>query len=621
MELLKLGGDRAASGRAAIMIACCAAFVTRYGHAFAEERAGETGTTPDIPTTLPVPYAVMVFENQSVASLDWMRVAVPFTLAEKLEAHRRLRPVYGPMVLPPGTPPATVGAADVARYATTVGAEVVFTGSVQRLPNWELELTVQLWRVEQGEARSTASVTRRGDVQRLQRMINEVLDEVCAKSDLAISAEDRPSVQRAPTDDFYAFTLLGRGLIALHGLGHTADLERAEKTLSRTVFIDPNLAEGHRLLAELYLLDGKADKARGRFGYALDLRPRYYAAMSGLARLHHEAGKLESARELYTQMLERRPWDAELRFTLGKLLWETGDVDGSHVELTRVVRVAPRHLAARRILVLIHASRGDDADLIRELEAIARLDPRDVETQLDLGASYAAVGRDDAAIQTYEAIVARSPRHVQALKFLGDLHRRGGNLDRAIDFYRRAHKADERDPRPYFLLGRAYVEAGDDRLAKEIYRRAQRFKRYLPETYNNLGAIFLRQEKYTSAVWYLKRAVSKRPDNARFRYNYALVLSAKNLPGDALAEIGAGLQLAPDHVELNYLRGVVLLRMGDADGARAAFARTLELAPDHRDARHNLALLDQMQRRAVEGEVTTELPEPADDGGALDAGN
>lgn len=561
-------------------------------------------------TTPPVRYAVMAFENRSeIQSIEWMRVAVPFVLAEKLEAHRSVQPLYDSLVLPKAPPPALIDDRSVAEFAASQQVELVFTGSVDRAENWDLVIEFRLWRVMGGVAEVVGEHRQRGDFGDVNAITADAIAELCDSAGLTLHKLDRAEVAEVVTTDHYAFTLFGRGLLSLRPLRGRPDLDRAHKNLAKSVYIDPQLAAAQRLLAEVHLRQNKRGKARGRLSYALELKPNYFAALAAMARLAYQDGKLDDARDLTERMLERRPWDIDIRFFLGELLWELGDTDASYEALKRVVRSLPNHLPARRILVLIHATRGDGADLVSELESVAALDPEDVLTQIDLGAAYAAVGREDKAIATYNDIIRKQPRHVQALKFVGDLHRKRGELDQAIAHYRRALKAASSDPRFYFLLGRVYVESGDDRSAKAIYRRAQKFPKYMAEVYNNLGAIALREESRGEALWYFRRAVRKRPTSARFRYNYALTLSSLRRANQALEQIQAGLAADSKHVELNYLHGVVLLRTGDADGAKAAFERTLQLDPDHEDAGHNLIILQKMERRTKEGEIATELPD------------
>jgi Flp pilus assembly protein TadD len=533
-----------------------------------------------------------------------MSSGAAFLVGEKVESVAALRPVYGPYVAPAG-PPVAVNAGSVAAFAGKSGARWVFTGWVAR-PNWELQIGIALWKVEGGKAAPVGEVVRRGEFNKLPDFASEAIGELCEKASVPLGSEDRARLARRPTGDFYAFTLFGRGLSAALGTEDKIDLEKANKNVQRSVFVDPQLTEGQRVLAEILKAQGKDKKAKGRLGYALSLRPDYYPAIVALGKLAREDRKMDRARELYEQALRLRPWDLEARFQLGKSLWDVGDVDGSFREMSRVLKHRPKDIRARRVLVMIHASRGDNADLVKELQAVADLDPSDETTRMDLAAAYASIGKLDLAVKAYEGIVEKNPKQVSALKFLGDLYKRQGNVDRAIQYYGKAMKAEPGDPRPYFLLGAIYMDRGREKDAKRIYQKAQRFKRYLPETFNNLGAIAYREGNLGESMWYHRRAVMWRPSSARYRYNYALSLSASRYVDAALAQVDRALKIEPNHVELHYLRGVILVRKGRAEQARLEFEKTLALDAKHDGARHNLDLLDQLKRRAEEGEVVVE---------------
>lgn len=600
-------------GRIAALAVAGVVAAAAAGAASAEPPAGAARpavelapSVPGVPAHMPAPFAVMAFENRSgVQGLGWMSAGAAFLVGEKAEVMRGLRPAYGSLVVPPGAPVAASASA-VAGFARKSGARWVLTGWVAR-PNWDLRLAVALWRIDaHGGAHKVAEAVRTGEFARYSDFAAAELTEVFGKAGMPPDAAERAALEHTPSSDFYAYTLFGRALSATLGTEGPRDLDRALKVGQRAVFIDPKMCEAQRLLAQLYAGQGKDDKARGRLAWALSLRPSYYPAVALLAQLAQRDKKGDQAVELYEQALRLRPWDLEVRYQLGKLLWNSGDADGAFREMSRVIEHRPSDVRARRVLVLIHASRGDNADLVKELEAVSELDPRDEATRMDLAAAYAAVGRTGDAIRTYKKVVAVNPHQIQALKFLGDLSRRKGDTDGALGYYNKALKTDPDDPRAYFLLGAMYTDAGNDRLARRIYQKAERFKKFLPETYNNLSAIAYREHHLGEALWYSKRAVAKRPSSARFRYNYALALSASRLTDQALAQIDKALAMEPNQVELHYLRGVILLRKGQAGSARAEFEKTLALDAKHQGARHNIQLLDELARRARHGEIVIE---------------
>ncbi len=560
------------------------------------------GTTP-MPADLPEPYIVAPFENNSpVKSLDWMSPALALTIAEKLESHPSLRPMYGPGVID-GFDKA-FDPEKIARRAKDAGARWVFGGAFSR-PNWKSDLKVRLYAVvdpsDQISVPTLRLVAEAASVEEREKLLSQLdtnLIAVLTKGGFTPpDADVVAQLKRRPTKDLYAFTLYGRALAATFALGEPRDLAKAQKILKKVGLIDPKFAEAHRLLGLVWLESGDRARASSQYAYALDLKPGYFAAVSGLARLYRVDGQRQRAQELVEKALETRPYDVEMREMLGELLWENAELDEALAELEKVTAMSPRHLAARRTLALIYAAKGATADLAAELERVQDLSPEDLDVKLDLGSAYQRMGANEKAIVAYEEVLKKQPKNVQALKLVGDCYRRQRDPEKAIVAYSKVKKLAPEDPRPYFLLGAAYQEAGDDTRAEAIFQDAQQFKRYLGEAWINLGSIAFRRGDLSKANWYLSRAVMRAPMRPKAHYNYALVLSAKKERDRALDELKIAGDLDPEDAEIRYLAGVILLRQGRLDEAKAQFEEALKRKPDHADAKHNLALLEDLERR------------------------
>jgi Flp pilus assembly protein TadD len=552
---------------------------------------------------LPAGYIVAPFENHSPSkSLDWEASALAMTVAEKLEAHPALRAAYGPTVLE-GIDYA-FDPEKLARRAVDAGAKWVFAGGFAR-PNWKAEVHVRLYTVVEPSnevpnptlrlVAESSSVGERGEILKL---LDENLIGVLAKAGWSpLDADTTAQLKRRPTKDVYALTLYGRALNFVFGLGVPHDLTKAVTLFKKVNLIDPKMAESHRMLGLVYLEQGLREKAQGQYTYALDLKPGYYQAMAGLARLYRAENNRARAQEMVEKALETRPYDIEMREMFGELLWENAELDRALAELEKVTTVAPRHLNARRTLALIYAAKGATNDLAAELERITALAPEDMEVRLDLGSAYQRMGDNDHAIHSYEEVLRKDPKNVQALKFVGDCYRRAKEPDKAIAAYQKVMKLQPSDPRPYFLLGAVYEEAGNDTKAEQVFQDAQQFKRYIGEAWTNLGAIAFRRGDLSKATWYLSRAVVRAPTRPKGHYNYALLLSAKKERDKALDELKIAGDLDPGDAEIRYLAGVILLRQGRLDEAKHEFEEALKRKPEHSDAKHNLALLDDLERR------------------------
>jgi tetratricopeptide (TPR) repeat protein len=563
------------------------------------------------PATLPEGYVVAPFENAStVKSLDWMASALAVTTAEKLEGMGGIRPVYGASILEGW--PAKLDGAKAAERARDAGARWLLTGSFSR-PNWKAQVTVRVLEVVPGAEPSqvtlkeTATASRTGERNALLAVLDEALDDVLAqmqrkakeaKGWAPSGADAIAALKRRPTKDLYAFTLFGRALNLFYGINVAPSDQQAEKTLSRATSIDPKFAEARRMIGVVQLARGEVGRAAGQYAYALELKPGYYSAIVGLARLYRVENKKQPAREMAEKALGARPWDADMRLLLGTLEFEGGELDKALADLLKVVAVRPRDLSARRTLAQVYAARGDIEELAAELERIAELGPDDLEVRLDLAAAFMRLGRNEKAIAVYDEVLKRQPKHLQALKFTGDLYRRMGDPDKAIAAYERVKRLVPDDPRAYFLLGAAYAEAGNDTKATAVLEDAEgQFRAYLGQAWTDLGALALRRGDINRANAYLTRAVARSPMRPKTHFNYALLLEATRQPDKALAELRTAAELDPEDPECHYLAGVIHLRTGQFDEAKAEFAAALKLKPDHVDAKHNLALLEDLYRR------------------------
>ncbi|MEO6951347.1 MAG: tetratricopeptide repeat protein [Polyangia bacterium] len=561
-------------------------------------------------------FLVLPFVNSSpVKQLDWMASALAISTADKLEHLSNLRPVYGPRVLdvvdavedgkkiPVGGTGGTRNDQAVAKRAYELGAKWVVAGRFAR-PSWKAEVAIDLLQVlppSKTEAapslRILTSTSGIAEREGLQQLLIEQIQALVNKAGWHPNPEELAGLKAPLVKDLYAFTLYGRAVNQCFGIVGPKDPQKALLVFKKLNLIAPKFAEGHRLFGECLLDAGDRNKAASQIAYALDLDPGNYDALISLVRLYRHDGNRARTLELVQKALEARPYDIEARLSYGELLWEGGDLDPAKAQLEQVLAAQPNNISARRTLALIYAAKGQTQDLQSELEKVAELSPDDIDIRLDLASAYQRTGALDKAIFAYEEVIRRQPKNAIAWKFVGDCYRRKGEPDKAVTAYQRVMKLSPEDPRPYFLLGAAYEESGQDVKAEAVFQEAQQFHRYLGEAWVNLGGIAYRRGDLSKAFWYLSRAVQRAPMRPKAHYNYALVLSAKKDRERALDELKVAADLDPEDPEIHYLSGVELLRLGRFDEAHHEFEETLKRRPDHADARHNLALLKDLEKR------------------------
>lgn len=573
--------------------------------------AVETNDVPDHVAS-PDAFAVVPFENRSgVRAFDWLIAGAPLEIASKTESAFDLESTGGPLFVGGIRVPAEP--MQLAAFAATRNATWVFTGWVER-PNWELRISIALWKVVKGKATLVHEAQRTGPVPTYHKLLGETLGDVWTHAGKKVDPARAAELQRSLAIDHYAITLLGRGLGHLNGVltpkltstdpvviakARTDQLRLAEHDLERAVFIDPKCFEAQRVLGELYLQlavernePKLATRAAGKFAYAHDLAPRDIQALRAAAFAAARANKHEVARDLMRQLVTQRPWDIEARYRYGAALWATGNSEGAERQLTQVTARHPDHLPSRRVLVLIHASRSDTSRLVTELEQIAERAPTDLEVKADLATAYGAIGKWDRSTAALEAVALARPPDLALLVRIGDGHLRLKHLDAALAWYARASKLAPESSLPGFLAAQALLDAGKLTEASRAYTVLQKYRDDLGAAEQALGVLALKQGKPNEAAWYLRKAT--REDPRSLLTWRALVTSelARKDPTMALGELVRALPTWPRDHHLRYLEGIAHAMLGHRTDARASLVAALAVAADFAPARTALGALD-----------------------------
>jgi len=118
----------------------------------------------------------------------------------------------------------------------------------------------------------------------------------------------------------------------------------------------------------------------------------------------------------------------------------------------------------------------------------------------------------------------------------------------------------------------------------------------------------LRRGDARQALWYLSRAVRRRPDRATIRYNHALALHLLARDAEALDELRVAADADPADAGVRFFAGVVALALGKLDDAADSFKAAVELDPGFDDARENLALLERRAPAVEDPTATLSMP-------------
>lgn len=217
-----------------------------------------------------------------------------------------------------------------------------------------------------------------------------------------------------------------------------------------------------RKLAELYIQDGKTEKAAALYTTLIKMEPEDIALRQQLCEFYVKGGMVSSAlkellalSQIYTsrglfneaaeackQALNLDPDSVDARYHLGLLLADhLGNQEGALRELEKVRQQNPKHAAAlqrlakgysrlqnveramdmvRELMTVDPASAKLLEDMVGDYRAETQRKPEDMVAKYNLGLIYKELGQLDLAIEQFQIVVRRSQEKVvQAHSALG----------------------------------------------------------------------------------------------------------------------------------------------------------------------------------------------------------
>ncbi len=190
-------------------------------------------------------------------------------------------------------------------------------------------------------------------------------------------------------------------------------------------------------VAELYRMGGDLEQAIYYYQQAIDKKPAFLPAITGLANVYALSNQLKLSEQLFIQAIATEPGYWKNHQNYGDFLFQQGRYNEAIENYKRVI--------------FLHENNE---------EAINRL-----------GASYYLTNQFDSAIQAYKRSAKLSPSST-SFSNLGTAYFFNHNFDDAIYYYRQAVNLEPSDPIVWGNLGDARKYSGNQALANQAYQVA-----------------------------------------------------------------------------------------------------------------------------------------------------
>ncbi len=320
--------------------------------------------------------------------------------------------------------------------------------------------------------------------------------------------------------------------------------------------IDPNYADAHYELAQVFLKTQQPARAYQELVRAVELQPSNYQARIDMAGLLVSGGQLQLAQEQNEWLLQNRPQDSRVHVIAANLLSAQGDVPGATAEMQKAITLAP-----------------GDGDLYMRL-ALLQLKG----------------GQANAAEVSFSKAVELNPKSLEAWLLMGTYHQASHQYDRAEQEFRHAMEVAPKDPEPRAALVRLYLIQGKKTDAEEFLKQV---KHDFPDNsagYRMLGDFYFTTGDLDKAIAEYSTLNEEHPNDLQVKKNYVQILIAKKRYDEARKLNEEILKASPKDNDALLYRGQLEIAAGNANDATLTLQHVLKSDPNNAAAHYQLGL-------------------------------
>lgn len=329
------------------------------------------------------------------------------------------------------------------------------------------------------------------------------------------------------------------------------------------------LGEAYGETGQVFHAYGFSDAAEPCYENAMLMLPGDPRWPHLLGYLHQQAGDMEKARQRYGQALESVDDLLATRLRLVEIDLQEDRLDAAERTLQEILRDHPTHLAARALMAEVDLAKADFDAAIAGFEAVLAEAPGANRYHYSLALAY------------------RDNRNMEKAKY--HMSQRGEVGLSLGDTLVEGLEDRKRGERVFLLRGRRAFAAGRFGEAADAFAQAVAAEPTSARSRVNLGTALAADGKTGEAIEQFRIVLELEPDNATAHYNLGRLLAVGDRPQDALPHYRFAVEADVEDVEAKMLLANLLRRIGQPGESLEVYRQLVELAPTSEEIRLRLA--------------------------------
>jgi tetratricopeptide (TPR) repeat protein len=363
----------------------------------------------------------------------------------------------------------------------------------------------------------------------------------------------------------------------------------AKDNLEQAVAIDPEFADAHAGLGEVYLKLGEVNRAFDAYARAADLAPDTLEIQLRLATLHLLNRDTAAAHGILTTILKNAPDNLTARYLLAELYHMENNPQRAEEIFVSIIDQDAEQLRAYLSLANLLVRRGDFDTAEQYLGKAIQQPPASLHPVFALLNLHLIRGKFTQAESLLIETIEKNPNitHLQIL--LGNLYLQARQLQKAEIAFLKAVEQSPSDPRPHIIAANFFSATNRPNQALTLLQQALELQPGNPGILQHLASFHFNQNAIETAASYNEKILAKNPDYLPAQIMKAEILMARNAWDEALVRLVGMQRDHPGNTQLIYMSGLVHLKKEDFGRARADLEKIKSGAPEYISARLLLA--------------------------------
>jgi tetratricopeptide (TPR) repeat protein len=279
--------------------------------------------------------------------------------------------------------------------------------------------------------------------------------------------------------------------------------------LKKAIVLNKNDISVRKILAGIYLRQGRLDNAISLYKDVLDIKPDDSATREELAKCYIKKNDFDNAVKISKEMIKINPKESQAYVILALSLAEKGLWDQAIQNYRQAVRLNPDNYLVRFKLAETYRKNNMINSAIDEYKYIAEHSQDADRALLPLGDMYLKLKKYAAAVECYKEVIKRQPRLVAAYANLASAYAGLDKWPEELDNLKKAVTLNPNNPVIRFNMGAAYERKKMDDEATKEYEQALKVNPEDADALERLADLALKGKKYVPAIKYYQKLAAK----------------------------------------------------------------------------------------------------------------